>query len=52
VTHGTVTATWHDVSLTRDKILIFLKIFKKLIKNKIKIQKKINKKFQKISKNP
>jgi len=26
VTHGTVTATWHGVSLTRGKFLIFLKI--------------------------
>jgi len=41
---GTVTATWHDVSLTRGKILIFLKILKKLIKNKKKFQKKISKK--------
>jgi len=39
VTRGTVTATWHDVSLTRGKILIFLKILKKLIKNSKKIQK-------------
>jgi len=23
VTHGTIIATWHDISLTRDKFLIF-----------------------------
>jgi len=45
VTRGTVTATWHDVRLTRDKILIFLKIIKKFKK----IQKNKNKKN---SKNP
>jgi len=49
VTRGTVTATWHDVSLTRGKILILLKILKKFKKNKKKIQKKIQKKN---SKNP
>jgi len=42
LTRVTVTATWHDDSLTRGNFLIF---FKK-IKNKI--QKKNNKKFQKI----
>jgi len=36
MTRGTVTTTWHDVSLTRGKNLIFLKILKKLIKNKKK----------------
>ena len=50
VTRGTVTATWHDVSLTHGKILTFLKILKKLIKIK-KIQKiknsKNKKKFKK-----
>jgi len=46
VTRGTVTATWHYVSLTRGKNLIFLKILKKLIKNKKKFKKKI-KKFKK-----
>jgi len=54
VTRGTVTATWHYVSLTRGKILIFLKILKKLIKSKKKIQKKKSKKkikkIQKIQK--
>jgi len=49
---GTVTATWHDVSLTRGKILIFLKILKKLIKNQKEIKKKFKKKNKKISKNP
>jgi len=39
----TVTTTWHDVSLTRGKILIFLKILKKLIKNKKIIKIKIKK---------
>jgi len=48
VTRGTDSATWHDVRLTRDKILIFLKILKKLIKNKKKFKK--NKKIQKIHK--
>jgi len=47
VTRGTVTATWHDVRLTRGKILIFKKILKKLIKNNKKIQKKNSKKFKK-----
>jgi len=51
VTRGTVTTTWHDVSLTCGKILIFLKILKKLIKNSKKF-KKIQKKFKKNSKNP
>jgi len=37
VTCGTVTATWYDVSLTRDKFLILLKHFKKIIK---KLKKK------------
>jgi len=41
VTRGTVTATWHDVSLTRGKILIFLKFKKKL--KKIKKFKKFKK---------
>jgi len=46
---GTVTATWHDVSLTRGKILIFLKFFKKLIKIQKKIQKKKIQKIQKLT---
>jgi len=29
VTRDTIIATWHDVSVTRDKFLIFLKILKK-----------------------
>jgi len=29
VTRDTITATWHNVNLARDKFLIFLKIFKK-----------------------
>jgi len=47
VTRGTVTTTWHDVSLTRGKIIIFLKILKKFKKNSKKIQKN-----SKNSKNP
>ena len=43
LTRVTVTATWHDDSLTRDNFFNFFKKFK--IK---KIQKKINKKIQKI----
>jgi len=43
----TVTATWHNDSLTRDNFLIFKKKFKKKIQNK-KNSKKINKKIQKI----
>jgi len=35
VTHDTITAMWHDVSLTRDKFLILFKKFKK-IKTKFK----------------
>jgi len=50
VTRGTVTAMWHDVSLTRGKILIFLKILKKFKKNKKKFKKKNKKKFKKIQK--
>jgi len=34
VTRDTVIATWHDVSLTRDKFLNFLKIQKKFKKFK------------------
>jgi len=42
---------WHDVSLTRGKIVIFLKILKKLIKNNKNNKKnKKNKKFQKFQK--
>ena len=33
VTRGTITTTWHDVSLTRGKFLIFLKNSKKINKN-------------------
>ena len=43
VTRGTVTVTWHDVSLTRGKFVILLK---KLKKNNKKIKKII--KYSKI----
>jgi len=33
VTRGTITATWHDVSLTRGKFLFFYKFKKNKIKN-------------------
>ena len=44
LTRVTVTATWHDDSLTRGNFLIFLKKFKKKFKIK-KNSKKINKKI-------
>jgi len=50
VTRGTVTATWHDVSLTRGKIVIFLKNLKKIQKNSKKNSKKNQKKNKKIQK--
>ena len=43
LTRVTITATWHDDSLTHGNFLIFLKKFKKKIQNK--------KKFKKNSKN-
>jgi len=46
VTRGTVTATWHDVCLTRGKFFNFLKKFEKIQKKKSKI------KIKKNSKNP
>ena len=45
LTRGTITSTWYDVSLTRDKFFNFFKDFKK-------INKKIQKKNKKNSKNP
>jgi len=44
--HHSVTATWHDDSLTRGNFMIFLKKFKKKLKIKKKIKKKL--KIQKI----
>jgi len=48
LTHVTVTATWHDDSLTRGNFFDFLKKIQKKIKNKKKIQKKLIKKFKKL----
>jgi len=45
LTRGTITSTWYDVSLTRDKFFNFFKDFKK-------INKKIQRKKIKKSKNP
>ena len=39
LTRVTVTATWHNDSLTRGNFLIFLKKFKKKIQNKKKFKK-------------
>jgi len=44
LTRVTVTATWHDDSLTRGN---FFNFFKKIQKKKIKIKKKLIKKFKK-----
>jgi len=48
LTRVTVTAMWHDDSLTRGNFFNFLKKIQNKIQNKKKIQKKINKKIQKI----
>jgi len=43
LTRVTITATWHDDSLTRGIFFDFFKKFKKKIKNKKKFNKKIQK---------
>jgi len=43
----TVTAMWHDDSLTRGNFFNFFKKIQKKIKNKKKFKKKIIKKFKK-----